>query len=57
MLPAAITASETITSTGYALITSSINKDIFRTRAIENALQKIVSVSYTHLTLPTNREV
>ena len=42
MLPAAITASETITSTGYALITSSINKDIFRTRAIENALQKIV---------------
>jgi len=42
MIPAAITASETITSTGYALITSSINKDIFRTRAIENALQKIV---------------
>ena len=42
MLPAAKTASETITSTGYALITSSINKDIFRTRAIENALQKIV---------------
>ena len=42
MLPAALTASETITSTGYALITSSINKDIFRTRAIENALQKIV---------------
>ena len=42
MLPAAIIASETITSTGYARITSSINKDIFRTRAIENALQKIV---------------
>ena len=42
MLPATLTASETITSTGYALITSSINKDIFRTRAIENALQKIV---------------
>ena len=42
MIPAALTASETITSTGYALITSSINKDIFRTRAIENALQKIV---------------
>ena len=42
MLPAALTATETITSTGYALITSSINKDIFRTRAIENALQKIV---------------
>ena len=42
MLPAVLTASETITSTGYALITSSINKDIFRTRAIENALQKIV---------------
>ena len=35
-------AGETITSTGYAFITSSINKDIFRTRAIENALQKIV---------------
>ena len=42
MLPAALTASETITSNGYALITSAINKDIFRTRAIENALQKIV---------------
>jgi len=42
MPPAALTASETITSTGHALITSSINKDIFRTRAIENALQKIV---------------
>ena len=38
-------AGETITSTGYAFITSSINKDIFRTRAIENALQKIVRES------------
>ena len=38
----ALVAGETIRSTGYALITSSINKDIFRTRAIENALQKIV---------------
>ena len=38
----ALFAAETITSTGYAFITSSINKDIFRTRAIENALQKIV---------------
>ena len=36
---------ETITSTGYAFITSSVNKDIFRTRAIENALQKIVLAS------------
>ena len=35
-------AKDIVTSTGYALITSSINKDIFRTRAIENALQKIV---------------
>jgi hypothetical protein len=42
MLPAALVAAETITSTGHAFITSSINKDIFRTRAIENALQKIV---------------
>ena len=42
MIPAVLTASEIITSNGYALITSSINKDIFRMRAIENALQKIV---------------
>ena len=35
-------ATDIVTSTGYAPITSSINKDIFRTRAIENALQKIV---------------
>ena len=35
-------ATDIVTSTGYAAITSSINKDIFRTRAIENALQKIV---------------
>ena len=35
-------ATNIVTSTGYAPITSSINKDIFRTRAIENALQKIV---------------
>ena len=39
---ASSSAAEKVTSTGYALITSSINKDIFRTRAIENALQKIV---------------
>ena len=38
---ASSSAAEKVTSTGYALITSSINKDIFRTRAIENALQKI----------------
>ena len=38
----ALFAAETITSTGYAFITSSINRDIFRTRAIENALQNIV---------------
>ena len=38
-------AKDIVTSTGYALITSSINKDIFRTRAIENALQKIVMES------------
>ncbi len=42
LLPTVTTAAETITSTGYSLITSSINKDIFRSRAIENALQKIV---------------
>jgi len=41
-LPAPLIAAEPITANGYALITSSINKDIFRTRAIENALQKIV---------------
>ena len=41
----ALFAGETITSSGYAFITSSINKDIFRTRAIENALQKIVRES------------
>ena len=35
-------ATDIVTSTGYAPITSSINEDIFRTRAIENALQKIV---------------
>ena len=35
-------AADIVTSTGYAPITSSINKDIFRTRAIENALQEIV---------------
>ena len=42
ILPSALIAAETITSTGYALITSSLNKDIFRSRAIENALHKIV---------------
>ena len=42
LLATVTTATETITSSGYARITSSINKDIFRTRAIENALQKIV---------------
>ena len=42
MLPAALIAAETITSSGYAYITSSVNKEVFRTRAIENALQKIV---------------
>ena len=42
ILPSALIAAERITSTGYALITSSLNKDIFRSRAIENALQKIV---------------
>lgn len=35
-------AAETVTSSGQAYITSSINKEIFRTRAIEKALQKIV---------------
>ena len=35
-------AAETVTSSGQAYITSSINKDIYRSRAIENALQKIV---------------
>ena len=42
MLPAALIAAETITSSGYAYITSSVNKEVFRTRAVENALQKIV---------------
>ncbi len=42
LLPTVLTATETITSSGYALITSAVNKDIFRARAIENALQKIV---------------
>ena len=41
-LPAWLVAAETITSSGQAYITSSVNKEIFRTRAIENALQKIV---------------
>ena len=38
-------AAETIMSTGHSFITSSVNKDIFRTRAVENALQKIVLAS------------
>ncbi len=42
LLATVTSAAEKITSSGYARITSSINKDIFRTRAIENALQKIV---------------
>ena len=42
MLPAALIAAETITSSGYAYITSSVDKEVFRTRAVENALQKIV---------------
>jgi ribosomal 50S subunit-recycling heat shock protein len=42
MFPAALIAAETIISTGYAYITSSVNKDVFRARAVENALQKIV---------------
>ena len=42
MLPAALIAAETITSSGYAYITSSVNTEVFRSRALENALQKIV---------------
>ena len=42
MLPAALIAAETITASGYAYITSSVNKEVFRARAVENALQKIV---------------
>ena len=41
-IPAWLAAAEAITSSGQAYITSSVNKEIFRTRAIENALQKIV---------------
>ena len=40
--PAWLVAAEAITSSGQAYITSSVNAEIFRTRAIENALQKIV---------------
>ena len=49
MHPLQLFAAETITSSGQAYITSSINKDIFRTRAIENALQKIVLASSQNL--------
>ena len=42
VLSAVSLTAETITSSGHALITSSIDKDIYRSRAIENALQKIV---------------
>ena len=41
-VPAWLVAAEAITSSGQAYITSSVNKEIFRARAIENALQKIV---------------
>ena len=42
IVPAWLVAAEAITSSGQAYITSAVNKEIFRTRAIENALQKIV---------------
>ena len=42
VLPLQLFAAETISASGQAYITSSVNKEIFRTRAIENALQKIV---------------
>ena len=51
MFPAALIAAETIISTGYAYITSSVNKDVFRARAVENALQKIVLESGQDLNL------
>ena len=49
MFPAALIAAERITSTGSAYITSSVNGELFRTRAIENALQKIVLESGQNL--------
>ena len=48
-LPAWLVADEVITSSGQAYITSTVNKEIFRTRAIENALQKIVLASDQNL--------
>ena len=50
VLPAALIAAETTTSKGYAFITSSVDKNIFRARAIENALQKIVLEADQNLT-------
>ena len=41
-MPTILVATETVVVGGNAFITSNINKDIFRARAIENALQKIV---------------
>ena len=41
-LPTTPSAATTVVASGNAFLTSNINKDIFRARAIENALQKIV---------------
>ena len=41
-LPTIPSAATTVVVSGNAFITSNVSKDIFRTRAIENALQKIV---------------
>ena len=41
-LPTIPAAATTVIASGNAFITSNVSKDIFRTRAIENALQKIV---------------
>ena len=38
--PLKLFAAETITSSGQANITSTINKDIYRSRAIENAARE-----------------
>jgi len=41
--PTLVSSAKTVTITGNAIITSSIDEEIFRARAIENALQKVLS--------------
>ena len=41
-IPSVSFAAETVIATGQAFITSTVGSDLFRTRAIENALKQVV---------------